>query len=322
MLGNNNKIEISHKTIFFIVGFIGSIWVILQIRDILLLLFVSFILMASLATVVDRLENLYLPRPLAILMVYIIVLSVVGTIGTILVPPLVTETIRLVSLLPTLVNPFFPQNSFSLETVVQQVLPVGTGVVRFSVGIFSNFLSVITLLVITFYFLLERRNLKEYLANFLGESKGNKIYETISEIEVKLGAWVRGELALMSIIGLMTYLGLLLFNIEYALPLAIFAGILELVPIIGPIISAIPAVLVALAVSPSLALIMIVLYIVIQQLENNLIVPSIMRRALGIPPIITILALMVGGRLAGFGGALLSVPIVLVVQVILSKYLK
>lgn len=318
----NNKVEVSHKTIFFITIFLASIWFVLQIKDIILLLFVSFILMSSLVPIIEKLEKQQIPRVLAIIIVYIICLSFIGIIGTILVPPLISETIRLVSLLPSLITPIYPANSVSFETLLQQVLPVGTGVVKFSLGVFSNFLSTITLLVITFYFLLERINLKQYLTSFMGENRGNKIHDIVWEIEGKLGAWVRGELALMTVIGCMTFIGLTILKIDYALPLAIFAGILELVPIIGPIISAVPAVLVALSVSPSLALAVVILYTLVQQLENNLIVPSIMKKAVGIPPLVTIIALMIGGRLAGIGGALLSVPIVLVVQVLLTKYLK
>lgn len=317
-----NKVEVSHKTIFFTVLFIITLWVLVQIKDILLLLFISFILMSALSTVVDNIEKMRVPRALTILLIYIIVLSVLGIVGSVIFPPLVTQSVKLISKLPDFINSVLPDSRIDIETIIQQVIPVGEGVVRFSVGIFSNFITIITLLVFTFYFLLERKKLEDDLINFIGIDAGKKIFSVITEVEIKLGAWTRGELALMTIIGITTYIGLIILKIDYALPLAIFAGILEIVPIIGPIISAVPAVLVAFSVSPGLALVVVVLYTLIQQLENHLIVPTVMRKAVGLRPLVTILALMIGGRLAGVGGALLAIPILLTLQVVVGNLLK
>lgn len=317
-----NKVEISHKTIFFTVLFLAGLWVIFQIRDILLILFVALILMSAISPLIDKIERKHIPRPFAILIVYIIGLTIIGGVGTLVIPPLISESIKLAARLPEFINSMLPESQINLDTIFQQIIPVGSGVVKFSVGIFSNVLTIITLLVITFYFLLERKKLEEYLVDFVGNDAGKKVYAVISDIESKLGAWVRGELTLMTIIGLMSYIGLTILRVDFALPLAIIAGILEIVPIIGPIISAVPAILVAFATSPGLAIVVAALYILIQQLENSLIVPSIMRKTLGLPPLVTILALMIGGRLAGVGGALLSVPIVLVLQSVTTYFLK
>ena len=141
----------------------------------------------------------------------------------------------------------------------------------------------------------------------------------IVAIERKLGAWVIGQLALAVIVGVITYIGLTLLGVEFALSLSIIAGIFEIVPIIGPIISAIPAVLVALTMSPMMALLVAGLFFVVQQLENNIFVPIVMRRAVGIPPIVTILALTIGGKLAGVAGIMLAVPLVVAMQVIFQS---
>ena len=236
--------------------------------------------------------------------------------ATIIVPTLVNQTIHLVAGIPTVVDQIFPQADVQIDTIVQQIIPVGGGVLRLSLGIFSNFIAFITFLVFTFYFLLERRRLEIYLDKLIGVQAGKRVFSIINEVENRLGAWVRGELTLMTVIGVLTYIGLTILGVQYALPLALFAGLLEIVPIIGPIISGVPAVLVALTISPGLALVVIALYILIQQLENSLIVPTVMNRAIGLSPLVTILALMIGARLAGVGGALLSIPIVLVIEVL------
>lgn len=120
----------------------------------------------------------------------------------------------------------------------------------------------------------------------------------------------------------LTYISLVILGVEFALPLAIIAGLLEVVPVIGPIIAAVPAILIALTISPFLAVLVGGLYFAIQQLESHLIVPQVMKRAVGINPLLVILAISVGSRLLGIGGALLAVPLTVVIQVVLQEVLK
>ena len=155
----------------------------------------------------------------------------------------------------------------------------------------------------------------------MGSEATKPFIRIISKIELRLGAWVRGQLILAVTIGICTYFGLLLLKIPFALPLALLAGILEIVPIIGPIIAAIPAIIIAFTISPILAVATIALYVIIQQLESNLVVPYVMRKAVGLPPIATIIALMAGAKLAGIGGALLAIPIFVTIETSLSEYL-
>jgi len=136
-----------------------------------------------------------------------------------------------------------------------------------------------------------------------------------------LGAWVRGQLTLALIIGLATFIGLSFLRLPYVLPLSIIAGILEIVPMIGPIISAIPAIIIAFTISPVLALATTAFYFLVQQAEAHLVVPFVMKRAVGLPPLVTIVALMVGAKLAGITGGLLAVPIVVVIQTVVAQYL-
>lgn len=176
-------------------------------------------------------------------------------------------------------------------------------------------------LVFTFYFILERGHAEKTLEEVFGPGIGEKVAAVLRVIERKLGYWVRGELLLMTSIGVTTYVGLLLLHIDFALPLAIIAGILEIVPMIGPVISAIPAVLLALAVSPFLAVSVIALYVIIQQVESNIFVPLVMKRSVGLSPVVTILALLIGGRFGGIAGAILAVPAYLVVQILFTTFI-
>lgn len=314
------KIEISHRTIIFTLVLVAVIWLVLQIRDILFLLFISFILMSALRPLVDGLERIRLPRVISILLLYGLVFGGFGVIIASMIPSLSVQSAKLFTQLPDFLARVFPYVSSDVRSLIAQVAPVGENLVRVTVGVFSNLLAVLTVMTFTFYFLLERRNLQEFLVALVGEDTGTRVFILLIQIEKRLGAWVLGQLFLMLFIGLLVYGGLFFLRVEYALPLAILAGLLEIVPTIGPTVSAVPAVLVAFGSSPILALSVVALYIIVQQIENNLLVPIVMKRSVGLPPILTILALMIGGRFGGVTGAVLAVPVLVAIQEVISSF--
>ena len=316
------KIEISHRTIIFTVVFLLSLWFLVQIAEILFWLFVSFILMAAFKPTVDYLEGKKFPRVLAILLIYTILLFAVSFVVSTIVPPLISQTITLIERLPGYLRSVLPFVTINPAVVSQQIAPLGQNLVRLSLGIFSNVIALFTIIVITFYLLLERKNLNSYLTFLLGERAGNNVVTVINKVEERLGAWVRGQLTLIFAIGILTYIGLVILGIPYALPLAILAAMLEIVPNIGPVLSAIPAVIVAFAVSSLHPLFTIIMYIIIQQLENQVIVPIVMRRMVGLPPLVTIVAILIGVKLAGVRGAIMAVPVVVTFEAIFTEYFR
>jgi predicted PurR-regulated permease PerM len=313
-----SKIEISHKTVIFTVAFLAGIWLILEIRDLLFLFFIAFILMASLRPYVESLETRRIPRVVSIFFIYILVIGFISlTVGG-LVPLVVSQTTKLIANLPKIEQIIHPYYQLDVKALTQQIAPVSQDVLKVTLELFSNITTMMTILVFSFYLLLERKFMEKHLIDGFGKVTGERIAEVVKAVEFGLGSWMRGEFILMLCIGILSYLGLLLLGIDYAVPLAIFAGLLEIVPIIGPIVSAVPAVLVALTISPVMALAVIALYIVIQQLENHIVVPQVMKRAIGLSPLISIVAIMVGSRLAGLIGALLAIPFVITFQQILK----
>lgn len=316
-----SKIEVSHKTIVFTVVFLLSLWVLFQIKDILFLIFIAFILMTALRPFVDWLGWSRIPRVLVILLIYAVFFGFFGVSFAGTIPTLVFQSTKFMQELPTFVEKVLPYWNIDAQSLSQQIAPISENILKLTVGIFSNILTTLTVLVFTFYFLLERKNLESLLTGAMGEDAGERVMDALKEIETRLGAWVNGQLFLMALIGTSVYLGLSLLHVEFALPLAIIAGFLEIVPMIGPIVSAIPAVLVALTMSPFLALSVVALYFIIQQIENNIFVPLVLKKSVGLAPVITIFALMIGGRLAGIVGAILAVPVVLVLQVIFHAFL-
>ena len=316
------KVEISHRTIIFTVLFLMGLWFLYEIRHIILLIFIGLIFMSALSPIVDRLEKLRIPRSLAIFLVYIIIFGGLGYSVSLLVPPLIEQSSKFIIALPESVRQidfgFLGKFDFSIFESHLATIPQQT--VKLLLGVLNNVIGIFTFMVIVYYLILERKNLSRYLMVSFGNSdKGKQIEALINRVEHKLGSWVRGQLALMIIVGLMSYIGLSFLGVKFAIPLAFLSGLLEIIPNIGPTLSAIPAILVALGSSPVLALATLALWIVIQQLENNLIVPKIMQKVVGLSPLITIISLLIGYRVAGAVGAVLSIPSVLTIEVIIKE---
>jgi predicted PurR-regulated permease PerM len=314
------KVEISHRTIIFILIVLAGLWFVFEIKDILILLFVSFILMSALRPLVDWMGRMRIPRVLSIFILYAGVFGLFGGAIAGIVPTLVAQSGKLFSEFPDLMQRTFPYLTLDLRSLTQQVAPVGENLVKVTLGVFSNFIAMLTVFTFTFYFLLERRNIEEFMTGLFGEQLGERAFGILIRVEKRLGSWVLGELFLMAFIGTFCYLGLFFLHVDFALPLAILAGLLEIVPTIGPILSAVPAIAVAFPHSPLLALSVVALYIIVQQTENNIIVPLVMRKSVGLQPLLTILALMIGGRFAGVAGAILAVPLLLTLQEVMAFF--
>jgi predicted PurR-regulated permease PerM len=318
----NRSIDISYKTIVFTTAFFALLWVLFLIRDVIMLLFVAIIFMSAISPIVDRLEGWKVPKSLAISAVYIIVLVLVGLAISFVVTPVAIQTGNLITNLPHYSSQLLPENGFIDRGVIQQQLgSFSKNALEVSLAVFNNILAFISVAVLTFYLLLERQRLDDLIVQF-SFGKQVKAMRIVNKAQEKLGAWLRGQIALSFIIGLAAYVLLSLLNIPYALPLAVLAGIMEVVPVIGPIVSAIPAILIAYISAPFSAIWVALGYFVIQQLENHLIVPQVMKYSVGLNPLVVILAVAIGGRLLGISGALLAVPITVVVQIIIEEILR
>ncbi len=314
------KVDISHKTIFFLTAFLVGLWVTFLIRELLIILFLALILMSAISPIISFFANLKVPKSLSIGITYLIIVSVFIMMALTVTQPLIEQSNRMISRFPDLAKQVLGVFQLDESVIQSQVGSISQNLLSITFTVFDNILTIIFLLVITFYLLLEKEELERRIAKlFIGREEKTRIL--LGQIEEKLGSWLRGQLILSLIIGLLSYIGLLVLNIPYALPLALLAGVMEIIPVIGPIVSAIPAILVGYSISPILGLIVGIMYLVIQQLENHLIVPQVMKRAVGLNPLVVILAIAIGGKILGFAGALLAVPMAVVVQIIASEIL-
>jgi len=315
------KVEISYKTVIFTVAFLLSLVVVWQLRSLILLVFLCFIFMEGLNPAVTWLQKMKVPRILGILIVYAIIAAILFFSMAGLIPALVEQSTSLVNAIPSVIenidlwgiNPV----DFSSQLKILENLP--GNIASTAISIFSNLISVFVFFVITFYLLLERKNLEKYLVDAFGQKNKNMAFKIASRLEKRLGSWVGAELFLMLIIGALSYVGYLIIGLNYALPLAIIAGILELVPNVGPTVASIIAALFGLTISPLVAVLAIIWGIVVQQLENNFIVPKVMKQTVGINPLITILLIASGIKLGGIVGAVIAVPLYLVIETIVRS---
>jgi predicted PurR-regulated permease PerM len=328
-------IEISGRTFLISLMIVFGIWFILQIKVIILVLFISFILMSALAPLVDFFGRFKVPTVMAILFTYLGVLILLLLALVAVIPPMVKQTEALVTRLPFIVSQTLEVLGFGRgdEALLQAytrylvnfltgwVGDAGRGAVQATIGLFSGLFALLTVVVVSFYLLLDRRRLHQNFVSLFPIPYQGRVRHLALKVERQLGQWMMGQLTLMLIVGGMSFVGLLLLRVPFALPLAIIAGLLEIVPLVGPILSAVPAVIIAAASSPIQGLSVVVLYTLVQQLENNLIVPQVMRRAVGLNPLIVIVALAIGATLMGVVGALLAVPTATVIFIIADELL-
>lgn len=324
---------------------IGFVRLLTYTLEILILILISAILAAGLGPIVSSLQRVTIRVPRrrairlskvgAIAVVYITIIALLFLAGGIVLTPLVTETRDFVRDFPQLLQnlrqylqgleeryTWLPDLSGIVTRLPEQL--GGLSRVGAAAGVAFRFLggiaSIITLLFMTFYMLLEGPKIKREFLSFFARDRQAQIEEILEHISLKFGGWIRGQVALGFIIGLAAGIAATAWGLPYPLLLALIAGITELIPIVGPILGGIPAVLIALFIPPWWRVVGVAAsYILIQQLENNIVVPRIMRAAVGLSPLLTIIALLVGARLLGIMGALLSVPVAAALQVVAGE---
>lgn len=319
------KVEISTRTIVFTVVLILSLGLVYLLKDLILELFCALLLMTILDPLVIWLSKYKIPRVLSIILTYFLVIGILGGAVSALIPAVTEQTSSFFNALPEYVNniqwsPFIDANLIN-QLINSNAASAPSTIFQITFSVVNNIFGIFTVLVFAFYMLMSRDKLDDQLGIFFGEDKKKEIAEVINILENKMGGWARGELILMAAVGLSTYIGLSLLGIPFALPLAIFAGFMELIPFLGPIISAIPSILIGFGISPLMGIGATSLAFLIQQIENYVLVPKVMEKSTGVTPLATLISLAVGARLAGTVGAIISVPVLITLQVLSKKFI-
>ncbi len=298
-----------------------TIYFLWLIRDLIFSLLIGFILMSALRPAVLFFTSRRVPRTLSVIFIYLLFILFFITLISLIVPPIIIETSNLLRSLPFIIDDLAPQLSryVDFSDLTRYVPNVTNNLLGFIGSVFSNTLFVVTTLFFGLYFLLEENLLERLLKRYFHESTVKRVTSVLEIAEKRMSSWFWGELTLMTVVGVLTFIGLNIIGMRYALPLAVLAGLLEVVPNIGPVISSIPAIILGFSISPFAGFAALALYIIVQQLENNLIVPIIMRQAVGLNPILTLIALILGGRIGGVLGVLLAIPLLLFIETIVAE---
>lgn len=330
------KIEISSKTILlFLAGILGIIFL-YSVKDILVMLFFAVIISAGTSPIVDRFEKLKFNRVAATLIVYLLIVFFISVLLYIVIPPLAKEVTILANDIPNYFqgrglfaseNPAYQDILKSIEQLTKsfgrQLSDVAADLFAGLIKLFGGFIATILTLVVSFYLTIQDNAIKNFLRSILPQEHQEQVLRIITRSQRTLSRWIRGQLFLGLVIGTLTFIGLSIIGssykgTSYTLLLSIFAGIGELVPIIGPIVSAIPAVIIGFAINPLHGFSILLLYFLIQQFENHVLVPQVMKRATGLNPLVSLIALLIGAKLAGIIGILLAVPL----TALLSEFFK
>jgi predicted PurR-regulated permease PerM len=322
----DKDIRISVQTILIFLAILSGVWLLWLVKGVLLILFISVILALLLEPGAEWLRRRGVPNSVAAASVVLLLVLIFVSVASVAIFP-IQQISRLLVTLPVYIETLMKSpmiSGYQLQinnAIYGQLSQTVGGVISATLGAFSGLLNLVVILVFTVYLLMDFKNLKSMFTKLFPKEYQNDVVAVMSRIEVKLGGWLRGQLILMIIIGVATYIGLSFLGIDYALALAVIAGTLECVPTIGPIMSAIPAIIVAFVISPVAGFIVIGLYILIQQLENSFLVPKIMQKAVGFNPLVTIVVLLVGGKLLELVGAILAIPISIVIVEITRYFL-
>lgn len=330
-------IDISSGTLFRVLVFVAGLWFLWFIADILLLLIVSILIASAIEPIASTLQRFHIPRSASVLTVYLVFLGIVAGIALLLVPPLVNEVQTLARDLPAAYERLIvifgnAGGVFGIAdlfaSLQEGLLDLGNVLAKSSGSVFATTRSVfgsvfmvILTFIISFYLVIARNGLVTFARSLVPVRHQPYVLSLVERSQEKIGRWVIAQLILGVIVGAVTFVGLWSLGVPYALALALLAGFFELIPVFGPLLSAIPAVFIGFTQEPLTGVLVLVLYIVVQQLENHILVPNIMRRAIGLNPLTTIVALLIGAKLAGLLGILLAVPVVTVLAVFFGDLL-
>jgi len=325
------NINISTLTIVKIILIFLLLYFLYLVKDILIILFVSLVFASAVDPWVDWMHKRKIPRAVSILSIYLVLFVVISLTVYLIIPPIAQQIAELSANFPRylekLISGYSTVKEYSVQhgvldsiknslgTISSNLQTAASSVFSTISGIFGGIFSFFLVLVITFYMVVEESAIKKLVWSIAPARHQPYIMQLINRMQGKMGLWLRGQLILSLVIFVLTYIGLLVLGVDYALVLALIAGLTEFIPYLGPMLGAVPAVFLAFTQSPMLAVFVIVLFFIIQQVENNILVPKIMQKTVGLNPIVSISVLMVGFKLAGVVGAIMSIPVATAISV-------
>jgi len=316
--------------VLIVIAVVGFLYL---IRDILAIVFIALLFASALSPWVATMQGHRIPRRLGVLLIYLSILTVISLTIVLIVPPIVQEYNQLVTVFPTYsdnVIQFVQSMSPEINVIeyvktflksIESNLPHVASIVFVKIfDVLQGLVALVIVCVVTFYMIAEEGVIKRTIQSLAPQKYHESIDILIIKIQKKIGLWLRGQSFLCLIIGTLSFIGLSVLKVEYALILGLIAGLTEFIPVLGPILGSIPAIFIAFNQSPILAVFVFLLYFIIQRIENDFLVPTVMSKTVGVNPLVSIIALLIGGKLGGFVGMLLAIPVVTVIGVIVEYF--
>lgn len=324
-------INITTLTVVKIVMVFVLFYFLYVIKDILAILFVSLILSSAFHPWVDKMYHKGVPRAAGILLIYLVTFSIIGLMITLLIPIISEQVMDLSTNFSATFDQVISGFSALKEFFIRHGLLDGvktyiknwsenlqgntSGIFETVSGFFSGVFAFFLVLVMTFYMTVEENAIKKVVWSIAPDKHQIYIMNLIKRMQEKIGLWLRGQLILSLVIFVLIFVGLSILGVKYALVLALVAAITEFVPYLGPVLASVPAVFLALTDSFMLAVFVVILYSIVQWTENNIIVPKIMQKVVGLNPIISISVLIIGFKVAWIPGAMLAIPVATAINV-------
>jgi predicted PurR-regulated permease PerM len=322
---DKRTIDISTGIIFRTILILIGLWILYLVRGVIAILFVSLIMSAAIEPAVRWMTKKRIPRSFAVLIIFLVLFFVIGGLISLLVPSIASQLDDFTQNFPlhlekltqifSGLEKYFALHGLELKTqdilnnISGKIAEYSGEIFSTTASIFSGFISLIVILSLTFYLSVKEEGMKNFITSVTPAVHQDYVVLLAERIRKRIGKWLQGQLFLMFIIFTLDLIALYLLGVPYALILAILAGMMEIIPYLGPIISAIPAVLVGFLVNPLTGLLVLAAYIIIQQFENHVITPQIMKKAIGLNPVAVILALLIGAKLGGVLGAIMAIPL-------------
>lgn len=324
--GKNINISINSGTIIRVILFGILLWFLYVLRDLVGVLLASVVIASAIEPATRWFEKHRIPRTLGVLVVYLSVFVLIGAVFYFVLPPVISDLSGLASSIPQYLERPFESSGFSsffsslpgsislalsevADSIKGSIDEITSGFFQGLSVVFGGAFSFILIIIISFYLSVQKYGIENFLRVITPSINEEYVLGLWKRTQRKIGLWLQGQILLGVLVGVLVYLGLTILGVKYALVLALLAALFELIPIFGSILAAIPAIGIAFLDSVTLGLMVLALYVIIQQFENNLIYPLVVKKVVGIPPLLTILSLIVGVQLAGFFGALLAIPV-------------
>lgn len=318
-----------------LVVLLGLLW---TIRDIVLSVFTALLLAGLLYPLAEWAERYRIPKGLAVFVCYVALFGVLAAAFLLLIPAILDQARQLLTtygggwdalqqaldLVRRLTEQYGITDNLadSLASIPTQASRAASGLFGALTDLFGGLANIILVVVLSFYMVIASKEAKDLFRWIIPPQHQEFGEQLVWRVIERLGAWLRGQLVLGLLIGALCFVGYIVVGVPYPLLLALLAGVLEFLPYIGPFIAVVPAVFLAFTVSPWHAVATLVVFIIIQQLENHVVVPMVMRRAVGLNPVVSIVAFLIGVRLFGLVGAIFAIPVATAAHVAFSEWLR